>query len=87
MPTPPDGWELVDGAIRRELRFSDFNEAFAFMTRIALIAAQRDHHPDWYNSYNTVVISLRSHDVGEITDRDIRMANAIDSIYDPQQQT
>ena len=82
MSTPPDGWELVDGSIRRELRFADFNDAFGFMTRVALLAAQQDHHPDWSNSYDTVVISLRSHDVGEVTDRDLRLAATINALLE-----
>lgn len=73
----PSGWELADGRLRRELSFADFAEAWAFMTRVALLAEQRHHHPDWSNSWNTVTIELVSHDVGEVTDRDRSFAEAI----------
>jgi 4a-hydroxytetrahydrobiopterin dehydratase len=79
-PAVPEGWELVDGALRRELRFADFAEAFAFMTEVAAEAERLDHHPDWSNSWNRVVIELRSHDVGGITERDLALAGAIDAI-------
>ena len=76
--TPPDGWTLTANRLRREFLFRDFAEAFAFMTRVALIAERRDHHPDWSNSWNTVVIELTSHDAGNtVTERDVRLATAI----------
>lgn len=77
---PPDGWEVVDGRLHRELEFDDFSEAFAFMTRVALAAERADHHPDWSNSWNRVTIDLVSHDVGGITDRDVDLAEAIDQL-------
>ncbi|MEY3680985.1 MAG: hypothetical protein RL547_1598 [Actinomycetota bacterium] len=73
-------WLETDGCLRREFRFADFTAAFAFMTRVAAVADEQDHHPDWSNSWNRVVIELRSHDVGAITDRDRRLAAAIDAI-------
>jgi 4a-hydroxytetrahydrobiopterin dehydratase len=73
----PDGWEERDGRLHRELEFADFSEAFAFMTRVALLAEKLDHHPDWSNAWNRVTIDLTSHDVGELTRRDVRMAEAI----------
>ena len=75
----PD-WQLVDGrdAIRREFQFADFNRAFGFMCRIALLAEKMDHHPEWSNVYRTVAITLSSHDVGGLSARDIEMAGAID---------
>lgn len=76
----PEGWELVDGALRREWRFADFAEAFAFMTAVAAEAERLDHHPDWSNSWNLVVVELRSHDVGGVTARDLELAAAIDAI-------
>ncbi len=79
-PTPPDGWELSDGKLHRELTFADFSEAFAFMTRVALAAEKADHHPDWSNSWNTVTIDLVSHDAGGLTDRDLDMAKAINGL-------
>ena len=60
--------------------FADFAEAFEFMTRVAAVAEEMDHHPDWSNSWNKVTISLVSHDVGRVTTRDHRLATAIDRI-------
>lgn len=79
-PTPPAGWELTDGRLRRELRFRDFSEAFAFMVRCALVAERLDHHPNWSNVYDTVTIELWSHDVGGVTDRDVAFAEAVNGI-------
>ena len=75
-------WEEQGGCLRRDFRFVDFATAFAFMTRVAELAEEQNHHPDWSNSWNRVVIELRSHDVGAITDRDHRLAEAIDRIAD-----
>ena len=80
MDTPPPGWEVVDGKLHRELEFADFAEAFAFMTRVALLAEKADHHPDWSNSWNKVVIDLVSHDKGGLTDRDVTLAESINAI-------
>lgn len=76
------GWEERDGKLHRELTFADFAEAWAFMTQVAAIAEAHDHHPDWSNSWNTVVIDLVSHDSGAITERDHRLAAAIDAVLD-----
>ncbi len=73
------GWELVDGKLHRELRFADFVEAFAFMTRVAMVAEKRNHHPEWSNVYNQVTIDLTSHDAGGITQRDLDLAETIDA--------
>ncbi|MEY2463789.1 MAG: 4a-hydroxytetrahydrobiopterin dehydratase [Acidimicrobiaceae bacterium] len=73
----PDGWSVVDGKLHRELEFHDFVEAFGFMAMVAVLAEKADHHPDWSNSYNKVVLDLVSHDKGEITDRDHALAAAI----------
>jgi 4a-hydroxytetrahydrobiopterin dehydratase len=73
-------WFEVDGKLRREFSFADFSEAWAFMSRVALLAEKRNHHPDWSNSWNKVVIDLVSHDKGEITDRDRELAAAIDDL-------
>ena len=79
-PTP-NGWDVVDGALHRRLIFADFAAAFAFMTRVAEIAEEHDHHPDWSNSWNVVEISLRSHDVGGvIAERDVRLAQRINEV-------
>ena len=76
----PDGWDVVDGKLRRELAFADFSEAWAFMARVALLAEKADHHPDWSNSWNKVVIELVSHDKGEVTDRDRALAEKINGL-------
>jgi 4a-hydroxytetrahydrobiopterin dehydratase len=80
-PRSDTGWQEVDGSLRRELRFRDFREAFAFMTQVALLAERHDHHPEWSNVWNRVTISLTTHDAGSvITDRDRKLAAAIDEI-------
>jgi 4a-hydroxytetrahydrobiopterin dehydratase len=78
-----DGWTERDGKLHRELQFASFADAFAFMTRVAIAAEAMDHHPDWCNSYRTVVIDLASHDVGGISERDFRLAAAIQSAWQP----
>lgn len=76
------GWELAqDGdAIKKGFVFQDFTEAFAFMTRAALIAEKLDHHPDWSNVYNRVEVRLNTHDAGGLTAKDFTLAQAIDGI-------
>ena len=76
----PEGWSLVDGRLHRELQFGGFSEAWGFMSRVALAAEQLQHHPDWSNSWNRVVIDLQSHDVGEVTERDAVLATAINGL-------
>ena len=71
-------WELVAGRLHREIRFDDFAEAFAFMTRGALAAEKLDHHPDWSNSWNRVVIDIVSHDAGGLTGQCFALAAAVD---------
>ena len=73
-------WAVVEGrdAIVRHLRFKTFSEAWGFMSRVALLAEQHDHHPEWSNVYNKVSITLTTHDAGGLSDRDVRMATAID---------
>ena len=73
-----NGWELKDGKLQKSFKFSNFIEAFGFMTRIALEAEKINHHPEWSNVYNTVTVKLSTHDVGGITDYDIKLANIID---------
>ena len=77
-----DGWQSVEGrdAIKRHLRFADFNEAFGFMTRVAIKAQEMDHHPEWFNVYSNVEITLSTHEANGITERDIRLARFIDEI-------
>ncbi|HRW36218.1 MAG: 4a-hydroxytetrahydrobiopterin dehydratase [Acidimicrobiales bacterium] len=80
-PEVPPGWEVRDGRLHRELTFADFAEAFGFMVRVAAEAERLDHHPDWSNSWNRVVIDLVSHDAGgRITERDLALARAIDAV-------
>jgi 4a-hydroxytetrahydrobiopterin dehydratase len=80
-PRFDSGWQEADGTLRRELRFADFGEAFAFMTRVAILAERHDHHPDWSNSWNRVTIVLTTHDAGSVvTERDRLLAAAIDEI-------
>jgi len=79
------GWSEVAGreAIRRTFTFKDFNEAFGFMCRVALVAEKRDHHPEWRNVYKTVEVVLSTHDAGGVTSRDIDLARAMDAIAQP----
>ncbi|HEY7757500.1 MAG TPA: 4a-hydroxytetrahydrobiopterin dehydratase [Nitrososphaeraceae archaeon] len=72
------GWELKNGKLQKSFKFSNFIEAFGFMTRIALEAEKINHHPEWSNVYNTVTVKLSTHDAGGITDYDIKLANIID---------
>jgi 4a-hydroxytetrahydrobiopterin dehydratase len=77
----PDWRTAREGkAIERTVRFGDFSEAFAFMTRVALLAEKADHHPEWLNVYNRVEITLTTHDAGGLSQRDVAMAKAIDSL-------
>ena len=75
------GWDEVPGrdAITRKFVFADFNEAFGFMTRVALAAEKMDHHPEWSNVYKTVEITLATHDSGGVTAKDIALARKINS--------
>jgi len=79
----PNGWTHENDTLSRDWRFSDFSEAFAFMTRVALLAEQADHHPNWSNVYNTVHIGLTSHDAGNVvTEKDVSLARRINEIVD-----
>ena len=75
-------WTLRgDGlAIEREFKFKNFSEAWGFMNRVALIAEKHDHHPEWSNVYNRVAITLTTHDAGGLSERDAKMALAIDKL-------
>ena len=77
-----DGWSLVEGreAIQKSYRFEDFNAAFGWMTRIALTAEKMDHHPEWFNVYNRVEVTLATHDVGGVSARDLELARAMDAL-------
>lgn len=67
-------------AIRREFKFRNFSEAFAFMTRVALLAEKAAHHPEWFNVYNRVSITLTTHDAGGLSEKDIALAEKIDKL-------
>ena len=79
--TLPD-WSLVEGheAIARNFQFRDFNEAWGFMNRVALLAESQNHHPDWSNVWNRVRIELSTHDAGGLTDNDVKLATAINAL-------
>lgn len=76
------GWSEVENrdAIARTFVFRDFSEAFGFMTRAALVAEKLDHHPEWFNVYRTVAVTLSTHDAGGLTDRDIKLAEAMNAL-------
>lgn len=75
-----DGWRAAEGrdAIVKEYRFKDFNAAFGFMSRVALHAEKADHHPEWFNVYNRVTVTLATHDSGGVTDKDVALAHFMD---------
>ncbi len=73
------GWELKDGKLQKSFKFSNFVEAFGFMTKIALEAEKINHHPEWSNVYNAVAIKLSTHDTDGITDYDIKLAKIIEN--------
>ncbi len=79
----PDWKPVADrDAITRTIKFTDFSEAFAFMTRVAMLAEQANHHPEWFNVYNTVTITLSTHDAGGLTMKDVELATRIDTLID-----
>lgn len=74
-------WKEENNRLKRTFQFKNFNEAFGFMARVALIAEKMDHHPYWTNVYNTVIIELSTHDAGDVvTDKDHKLAKAIDQL-------
>ena len=77
-----NGWSEVAGrdAITKKFVFKDFNQAFGFMTRAALVAEKMDHHPEWFNVYKTVEVTLSTHDAGGLTELDVKLAEAMDKI-------
>ena len=72
------GWSIEADKLHREFRFADFNAAFAFMTRVALAAEQLDHHPEWSNVFDRVVVDLTTHDAGGLSPRDFELAAKMD---------
>lgn len=73
-------WKLEDKSIKKEFKFKDFTSAFGFMAQVALHAEKLNHHPDWKNVYNTVSITLNTHDAGGLTELDFKLARLIDKI-------
>ncbi|MSP42157.1 MAG: 4a-hydroxytetrahydrobiopterin dehydratase [Alphaproteobacteria bacterium] len=75
------GWQDVQGreAITKQFRFADFNAAFGWMARVALLAEKDDHHPEWFNVYNRVEVTLATHEADGVTTRDIKMAKAMNA--------
>lgn len=77
-----DGWKLKDDKIHREFSFGDFKTALSFIVRVGFDAEDQGHHPELFNVYNTVQISLATHDAGDkVTEKDINLAKAVDAIY------
>src|SRR5215204_2933427 len=77
-----NGWTEVSGrdAITRKFVFKDFNQAFGFMTRAALVAEKMDHHPEWFNVYKTVDVTLATHDAGGVTELDVKLAETMNAL-------
>ena len=75
-----DGWDLTEDGIQTSFEFENFKEAFTLMTRIAFEAEAMNHHPNWTNVYNTLEITLSTHDAGGITEKDFKLARAIEEI-------
>lgn len=84
MPEPPSTWtrDATGATIQRVFQFRDFSQAWAFMSRVALLAESQNHHPDWSNVWNTVRIVLTTHDAGGLTEKDVTLATAIDALLD-----
>ena len=82
LPQTLPQWAVVPDrdAIRRAFKFVDFSAAWGFMSRVALLAEAQDHHPEWENVYNRVTITLTTHDTGGLSERDIKLATAIDRL-------
>ena len=76
------GWPVAENrdAIEKTFKFNDFNEAFGFMTRVAMQAEQAGHHPEWFNVYNRVTVTLATHDAGGVTAKDTALASFMDQI-------
>ncbi|AGF51530.1 pterin-4a-carbinolamine dehydratase [Synechocystis sp. PCC 6803] len=76
------GWSLQGNKLHRQFKFANFNQAFGFMTRLALVAETLNHHPEWSNVYNRVTIDLTTHDAGGITELDVKFATKANSFAD-----
>ena len=81
-PLEGSGWAVVEGrdAVKKVFLFKDFSEAFGFMTRVGLLAEKMDHHPEWFNVYNKVEVTLSTHDCGGLSSNDVKMASFMDKI-------
>lgn len=79
-PRISSAWLIEEGALKRTFQFGNFVEAFSFMSGVALLAERMDHHPDWSNVYNRVHITLNTHDVGGLSERDFKLAEQIDRL-------
>ena len=80
-----NGWSRVEGrsAIKKTYEFKNFNAAFGFMTRVAMVAEQMNHHPEWFNVYNRIDVTLSTHDAGGVTERDFKLAEKMDKFFKP----
>jgi 4a-hydroxytetrahydrobiopterin dehydratase len=74
-------WSLAGGKLHREYQFADFVDAFGWMTRAALVAERRNHHPEWFNVWNKVVVDLTTHDAGGISERDFEVAAEFEKLF------
>ncbi|MCE9618183.1 MAG: 4a-hydroxytetrahydrobiopterin dehydratase [Nitrosarchaeum sp.] len=74
------GWTIVNNKIHKEFQFDDFNQAFGFMTRAAMHIEKMNHHPEWFNVYNKIIVDLTTHDAGGITQNDINLAKILNSL-------
>ncbi len=77
-----EGWEYHENSIQTKFEFEDFKETFSIMTRIAFEAEAQQHHPEWTNVYNTLSITLSTHDAGGVTEKDFKMAETIENIIE-----
>lgn len=75
-----NGWTIQDGKLHRELKFKDFTRAWGFMTKVALLAERMDHHPEWSNSWNKVMINLTTHEIDGLTNLDVELAREINEL-------
>jgi 4a-hydroxytetrahydrobiopterin dehydratase len=84
-PLRSSGWEEVEGrdALTKTFTFRNFNEAFGWMTRVALVAEKLNHHPEWFNVYKTVTVTLSTHDAGGLTELDVKLATRMDAMAAP----
>lgn len=74
------GWKILNNKLHKEFEFNDFNQAFGFMTRAAMHIEKMNHHPEWFNVYNKIVVDLTTHDAGGITQNDINLAKILNSL-------